>query len=267
MMIQVQGKTFATPGFHSRRACLRPPVLCSRGTALLGQRYRTPNTAWIRISTSVPGESFGRTQLTTRAGIFDRFSSADTESQPAEGCPSLEPPFTTFKQQKNYDVRLYDSYAVAETYYDKRPEGIAVLAAYMDGENELGVKLPATQPILMSYVPSDQGLVKTMRLYLNTGAAGGSPPLPKDSSVRIDIGGAELVAVLTFSGNITPTVAEDARARLMDALCKDGIDPDSDVVDARGSFRIAQYGPLYSLRSRRNEFWLRLTPAGAAKIS
>ncbi|KAK3270433.1 hypothetical protein CYMTET_21169 [Cymbomonas tetramitiformis] len=49
---------------------------------------------------------------------------------------------------------------------------------------------------------------------------GGSPPLPKDSDVKIEIGGAELVAVLTFTGNITPTVAEDARARLMDALCK-----------------------------------------------
>ncbi|KAK3270434.1 hypothetical protein CYMTET_21169 [Cymbomonas tetramitiformis] len=96
---------------------------------------------------------------------------------------------------------------------------------------------------------------------------GGSPPLPKDSDVKIEIGGAELVAVLTFTGNITPTVAEDARARLMDALCKDGIDPDTDVVDVHGSFRIAQYGPLYSLRPRRNEFWLRLTPAVRTNIN
>jgi len=43
-------------------------------------------------------------------------------------------------------------------------------------------------------------------------------PAPTDPSVRLSVAGGEMVAVLRFSGYITPQTAEEARQRLVAAL-------------------------------------------------
>ena len=58
-------------------------------------------------------------------------------------------------------------------------------------------------------------------------------------------------------GNITPEVATGARARLAAALAADGVRVHED--DEAGGFRVAQYGPMYSLKPRKNEIILRVT--------
>lgn len=49
-----------------------------------------------------------------------------------------------------------------------------------------------------------------------------TPPPPTQTSVRIGVSGGELLAVMTIKGNVTPSVAESARIRLIELLQKGG---------------------------------------------
>lgn len=70
--------------------------------------------------------------------------------------------------------------------------------------------------------------------------------------------GGELVAVLKFEGYITPDAAEAARKKLLAALAADGVSLAE--AEAGGLFRVAQYGPVFSLSTRVNEMMLKIKP-------
>lgn len=190
------------------------------------------------------------------------FGGGDKKAE-LEAEESLQPPFKVIGKTEGYEVRLYDTYLYVSTPYDRRDEGIGALSSYFDGQNSVEVKIPATQPVVMQYEPLEGGgFAKSMRLY--TPRAGeGPPPMPTSPNLQMQVSGAELVAVLRFSGNITQETADMAIKQLTNALAQDGITPkDAD----SGVFRMAQYGPLYSLSPRKNELWLQLDAADAAKF-
>ena len=199
--------------------------------------------------------------------------------------PGLSPPFTTLRAGPVYDLRVYGVYTVARTDYSTRPEarpaaqhlhaaraeppamlppqGLARLASYFDGGNEEGALLASTQPLTMRYAPQPGGeLLKRMELYCGSrrgaSAAGGAAaaPLPSVEGVELAAAGAEAVAALQVLGSVTAADAEARRAQLLAALQADGVAVHQE--DRGGGFRIAQFGPLYSLKPRKNELLIRV---------
>lgn len=87
----------------------------------------------------------------------------------------------------SYQVRLYDTHLNISAPYETRPEGLAKVAAYMDGANSLGVKIPATQPLVMRYAPGSGGqLQKTISLYVPR-AGSEPPPMPSNAGVELEV--------------------------------------------------------------------------------
>jgi len=187
----------------------------------------------------------------------------------ADSDDPLQPSYSMVSKKNGYEARLYNNYMYVNTEYQTRPAGIAELAAFLEGENSLEVKIPATQPCVTQYEPQNSEgpsttLLKEMRLYVPSIEGMSSLPLPTASEVRLGVSTAELVAVLPFSGNITPDTAEEAKNKLTNLLKEDGVELYGK--DAEGTFRIAQYGQLYSL-SRKNECWLRIDPKDIEKLT
>lgn len=48
----------------------------------------------------------------------------------------------------------------------------------------------------------------------------GTPPAPSQPGILLDVGGGELLAVMTIRGNVTRPVAESARVQLKELLQK-----------------------------------------------
>eukprot|EP00891_Asterochloris_glomerata_P009493 jgi/Astpho2/9493/Aster-01744 len=135
----------------------------------------------------------------------------------------------------------------------------------MDGENTEGAKFCETQPVFMSYNPDGS---KHMLLYVGSrrdqaaadqkehSALQQVPPAPTQPDVGLDVGGGEVVAVAQFGGSATKESTELARRRLAAALQADGIE--LGLQEQAGKFRLAQYGPLNSLKPRVNEIMLKV---------
>lgn len=150
-----------------------------------------------------------------------------------------------------YELRVYGAYYVAATPYENRERGLAKLMEYIEGENAERAMYPPTQPLTTRYF-SDGG--KTMELALLGRRARESIAAPKeDSDVRVMASGGELVAAVAFEGNATPEVAEYYRSNLVAALKSNGME-----VINEGEFRINTFGPLYSLKTRRNELLMQV---------
>eukprot|EP00242_Pyramimonas_sp_CCMP2087_P012732 CAMPEP_0198199208 /NCGR_PEP_ID=MMETSP1445-20131203/2530_1 /TAXON_ID=36898 /ORGANISM="Pyramimonas sp., Strain CCMP2087" /LENGTH=225 /DNA_ID=CAMNT_0043868977 /DNA_START=285 /DNA_END=962 /DNA_ORIENTATION=+ len=186
------------------------------------------------------------------------------EKPEEEEYDGLSPPYTVVAKKDSFEVRLYETYLFVETAYDTRADGIAALATYFDGGNNLSVKIPSTQPITMQYEPSSGSeLKKSMRLFVPKVA--GVPAMPTGYGLGINVSSGELVAVMRFAGNITPEVATAKCAQLKKALSREGVRLASP--DSEGTFRMSQYGQLYQLAERKNELWLRIDKEDLKKLS
>lgn len=209
--------------------------------------------------------SRGRGDLSrARAGFLKSIFGDDAKPEPATSTAQSSavsfPPYTIFKQTKQYDLRLYDVYPVVEVQYQRRDEGYLALGTYFDGRNSASLKFQESQPVVMRYEPGGK---KSMQLHVGRtkdGTAGPFTvtelPAPSDPQVSLSIAGGEVLAVLRFEGNITPVSAEAARKQLLAALQADGLQVAEE--EAQGLFRVAQYGPLFSLSTRVNEMMLRV---------
>jgi hypothetical protein len=165
-------------------------------------------------------------------------------------------PFQNAGEKKGYSLRLYRPYPCVETRYINRPDGYLALGSYMSGANASGTRFPETQPIVMQYA-YEQGDIpeeKTMRVYLH---GSDDLPAPTDPSVRLGVGGGEIVAAIKFEGNATKEVCEKYYNFLIARLRED-IGPSSVPDDDRLEFSLAQYGPLHSLTPRLNEILVRV---------
>lgn len=180
----------------------------------------------------------------TRANVIARAGDASTTSS-----SEYDVPYDVVNQQTKksdgYELRVYGAYYVAATPYENRERGLTTLLEYLEGGNEEGAMYPPTQPLTTRY--NDEG--KTMELALLGRRARESIAAPrKDSEVRVIASGGELLAAVEFEGNATPEIAEYYRSNLTSALEKNGLKCASP-----SAFRINTFGPLYSLKTRRNE--------------
>ena len=66
--------------------------------------------------------------------------------------------------------------------------------------------MPASQPVLMEYTPTDTGLSKTMRLLVPKPAQG-APPLPTNAGVELNVNPA---ALMHLSHKTTSTTRANA---------------------------------------------------------
>ena len=154
-------------------------------------------------------------------------------------------PYDVVKKTKTYELRVYGAYTVCATQYDNREQGIATLMEYIEGGNAERAMYAPTQPLTTRY--SKDG--KTMELALLGRRARESIAAPnEDSEVKVVATGGELLAAIEFIGVATPEVAEYYRLTLANALADDGLRAVDD-----GSFRLNTFGPLYSLKPRKNE--------------
>jgi len=195
-------------------------------------------------------------QLVTGPAASRRRQPCRCSASASASAPAL--PYEVLQSRPGYELRLYGAYVVACTPYETRPEGLAVLSDYLAAAgNAGGATLPATQPLVTRYEPGANGeLLKWMLLRV----AAQTPPQPAPALadfVRLRVAGGEAVACATLMGAVTPARAEAERAALCARLAADG--RELAVEDAGGGFRLATYGPLYSLQERTNELWLRVT--------
>lgn len=164
------------------------------------------------------------------------------------------PPYSILNKGSEYDLRLYDVYKVVRMPYERRDEGYIGLGAYFDGQNDGGLRLRQSQPVVMRFTPMGP---KTMELCVASGLDGKPvdvAPQPLDRRLSIEAAGGEIAAVLRFQGSATREATESAMSTLRAALAQDGLVEGEE----EGAFRLAQYGPLNSLSTRLNEVLLRV---------
>lgn len=133
----------------------------------------------------------------------------------------------------------------------KKTSSSLFLPDYLAGANAAGARFADAQPVVMTH----GGPHKLMSVHvppLRDGSAAPSPPpTPNDPAVSLTAAGGELLAVAKFTGYATPEAVAAARAALQAALAADGV-----AVEGEG-FRVAQYGPLFTLEERTNEIMLK----------
>lgn len=207
--------------------------------------------------------------------------SATPSSPPGAGGTSF-PPYEVVSKTEDYDLRLYASHFAVECEYVRRDEGFEKVGSYASGANEAGARFAESQPVVMHFPPGTAAAVsspsspssepKVMSLHIGprlsekrSGKEKESseetppptPPLPMREGVRLAARGGELVAAARVPAQYaTPEATLEARDALALALERDGLRLCER--DARGAFRLAQYGALFQLEERVNEVQLRV---------
>ena len=161
---------------------------------------------------------------------------------------------------RGVEIRAYDARLAVET--DARDQGdgeaFGKLFRYITGANRSGERVAMTTPVesqgqrIAMTVPVEQGDGGTMRFFLPQKVADAGPPEPTEGGLRLVRVPAERMAVLRFSGRITPEArAEQARilAEVLAAASR----------KAEGPRVFMGYDPPFSLPFlRRNEVAVRL---------
>lgn len=178
--------------------------------------------------------------------------SSQGNAEPRERCS--EPTCTVVRAAEGYELRLYDPFVCVCTDYEARGEGIEVLAEYMDGKNDRSVRYPSSQPLLMAHHVDR----KVMKLFVASTRAVDVSTLPSSSrpDVRLDLEGGYLVSAALFHGHATKERVEEEYRALVRRLEADGLSISHD--DNHERYHVAQYGPLFSLKPRKNELWVRV---------
>ena len=187
---------------------------------------------------------------------------ASPPSDSSASSSSVFPPYTLLPRSPAYDLRLYTPHWILSTPYTRRDEGFERLGAYGAGANGAGARAPAAaQPVVMWFpsrsaadASASASVDKRMTLHIvGAGVNGGvaPPPPPTTPGVSLGVGGGEVLAVSRFEGYATPDATLAALDALLAALSADGVKlgPEAE----QGAFRLAQYGPLFTLETRVNE--------------
>ena len=185
---------------------------------------------------------------------------------------SLEQPrYQVVAQSKDYEVRKYDPYIVAETqtrgtFETSGSEAFQILAGYIFGKNQSGEKMSMTAPV-ESNRESGTSMKMTSPVLSAPGAREGSNedgiyryrfvmeskftmntlPQPLDTRIQIKQIEPRLVAVRRYSGSWGQSAYQKNEALLEKALKRDGRRPVGDPEFARYN---APFTPSFL---RRNE--------------
>lgn len=191
-----------------------------------------------------------------------------------------EPLFEILSRSSDYEVRRYPAYLVAElevreSFEEAGNAAFRPLADFIFGANvgaeDIGMTAPVTQrretggekiemtaPVTQRSANGEGYVVQFVmpsRYTLET------LPRPIDERIRIREEPEKLIAVHRYSGTWSEERYSKHEARLRAALQRDGITPTGEPTWAR-------FNPPFSLWFlRRNEIWLPIDPASAARES
>jgi hypothetical protein len=113
------------------------------------------------------------------------------------------PTFTVLEKDDKVEIRQYDSYIVAETVIEGTFEGAGndafhILAGYIFGKNDKGVKIDMTSPVTQQQVGYSRYLIQFMmpsEWTLET------LPKPTDPRVNLKVVPSRKVAAITYHGS------------------------------------------------------------------
>ena len=178
--------------------------------------------------------------------------------------PSLETPtFTTLLRYRNFEVRRYDSFSVAETPMAGAAAGAAglaggagfnTLAGYIFGDNASGKSMSMTTPVFTAPSADDDTSEPVMQFVI--GSDGGAElPAPKSGAVKLKrVDGGRVFAVIQFSGIPLAGDVDRARQELVDAMRLKNLPTDGRIV-------LARYNePTTPPPLKRNELLMELDP-------
>jgi hypothetical protein len=179
-----------------------------------------------------------------------------------------EPEYTVTSKNKNYEVRQYGSYIIAETevsgsFNKATGEGFRIIADYIFGNNTSKESIAMTTPVLEQKsekiamtVPVvntlDGNATKTVSFVLPSKYTLETLPLPNNDRVNIREVEAKKKAVLSFTWYATESRVEAKKAELQKLLVTDG-------VEIIGETQVARYNPPLSMPLiLRNEIIIRV---------
>ncbi|KAK9824687.1 hypothetical protein WJX72_012392 [[Myrmecia] bisecta] len=179
--------------------------------------------------------------------------------------PSLDtPPYTVLKKTREYEIRKYKPYLVAETDMPSGSgpaagDGFNTLAGYIFGGNDKRAKMEMTTPVISTGgQPGPEGGKMQFPMENKYGGAYGmdvaESGLPNPNSERVvrklQEGG--IIAATTFPGLPLDFEVVQAERRLRGALLVDGL-------KAQEGYRLARYNDPFTLPFlRRNEVLISL---------
>jgi len=159
-----------------------------------------------------------------------------------------EPKYQVLATEKDYEVRHYEPYVVAEVdVRGDRPDsqGFRTLAGFIFGDNDSREKMQMTAPVESREAPAidatTYGFVMESRYTLET------LPAPTDERIRVRERPARVVAAHRFSGRWSEGNMARHERVLLESLEADGI-------EVLGDVELARYnGPFTPWFMRRNE--------------
>ncbi|KAK9832958.1 hypothetical protein WJX74_002802 [Apatococcus lobatus] len=173
--------------------------------------------------------------------------------------PDLEGPrYKVLRSTKEYEIRKYDSYMVAETAMPMSSgpaegSGFQDLANYIFGGNDRQESMEMTSPVINT-INTDGSTQPQMQFPMEAkyGQSLEALPNPSDGRVRRRLQEGGLVAATTFSGLPLDFEVTEAERKLRGALLLDG-------VQASSGYKLARYNDPFTLPFvRRNEVLIRL---------
>ena len=177
-----------------------------------------------------------------------------------------EPDFEVLLTTKQYEIRRYDPYIIAEVDVQGNMgsagnKAFRILAGYIFGNNEPGEKMAMTAPVeskpkgekmkmtapVLSDVPEAQRSEYTYAFVMEDKYTLNTLPAPVDSRIRIREKPSRIVAVRRYSGGWSEANYRKNEAALREAL-------ETDRVEVAGEPVLARYnGPFTPWFMRRNE--------------
>lgn len=175
-----------------------------------------------------------------------------------------QPDYTIVQRlDRGVEIRAYAPRQAVETDTRGQGDGEAFgrLFRYITGANRTGDRIAMTAPVeaggqhIAMTVPVETGAGGVMRFFLPRAVAAAGAPEPTEAGVRLVRLPAERLAVLRFSGRMTPEVRAEQEAVLLKAVSAGGL-------TARGTVLFMGYDPPFALPFlRRNEVAVRLAPS------
>ena len=178
-----------------------------------------------------------------------------------------EPDFEVLHRSEDYEIRRYAAYIVAEVdvhggHTDSGDIAFRILAGYIFGDNQSRKKMAMTAPVESTV--REQGARMAMTAPVtSTAAANGEQrtvafvmekkytldtlPVPSDERIRIRTKPPRVMAVIDYSGRWSDRIFAEKESALLQALERDGIQP-------QGAPILARYdAPFKPWFLRRNE--------------
>lgn len=163
-----------------------------------------------------------------------------------------KPSYTVAEKNKDYEIRQYDAYIVAEVtvkgnYQQATNEGFTKIADYIFGNNTSSEKIAMTTPVVNSE-PENPINERTIAFIMPSKYTLETLPKPNNEEVRLREVPEQRIAVHTFSWWVTEKRLNQKKTLLKDTLEKDRL--------VFTEIQSARYNPPWTPPfMMRNEIW------------